>query len=82
MYRVALLLIGLAVCLLPSFIAVYRNSRYKNLIIVGNLLVGALLGAWFGVRVWGLLGAGLAGWVAVMVLSLWPEGTSKPQKRN
>ena len=82
MYKVALLIIGLAVCLLPSFIAIYRNSRYKNLIIMFNLLFGAMLGAWVGVRVGGLLGAGLAGWVAVMVWSLWPEGTSKPQRRS
>ena len=82
MYRVARLAIGLAVCLLPSFIAVYRNYRYKNLIIMFNLLFGAVLGAWVGVRVWGLLGVGLAGWVALMVWSLWPEDSSKPQKRG
>ncbi len=82
MYRVALLIIGLVVCLLPSFIAVYRNSRYKNMIILLNLMIGAVLGAWVGVRIWGLLGVGLAGWIAAMVWSLWPEGTTKPEKRS
>ena len=73
MYRIAVMLIGLVVCLLPSFIAIYRDKRRKNAIIVFNLLFGALLAGWVALRVWGLLGAGLAGWVAVMVWSLWPE---------
>ena len=73
MYRIALLLIGLAVCLLPSFIAIYRDKRRKNAIFVANLAFGALLAAWVALRVWGILGVGLAGWVALMVWSLWPE---------
>lgn len=73
MYRIALLVIGLAVCLLPSFIAIYRNKRQKNAIVIINLLFGALIASWLGLRVWGLLGAGLAGWVIVMAWSLWPD---------
>ena len=75
MYRIALLVIGLAVCLLPSFIAIYRDKRQKNAIVVANLVFGALLAAWVGLRVWGLLGAGLVGWSLVMVWSLWPEAS-------
>ena len=73
MYRIALLIIGLAFCLLPSFIAIYRDKRRKSAIIVANLIFGALLATWVGLRVWGILGVGLAGWVALMVWSLWPE---------
>ena len=73
MYRIALLIVGLAVCLLPSFIAIYRDKRHKSSIVVFNLLFGALLAGWVSLRIWGLLGGGLAGWVALMVWSLWPE---------
>ena len=73
MYRIALLIVGLAVCLLPSFIAIYQDKRHKSAIVIVNLLFGAVLAAWVGLRVWGLLGVGVAGWVAVMVWSLWPE---------
>ena len=81
MYRIALMIIGLAVCLLPSFIAIYRDKRHKNAIVVSNLLFGALIASWVGLRVWGLLGAGLAGWALVMVWSLWPE-RQLPAKRD
>ena len=80
MYRIALMLIGLVVCLLPSFIAIYRNKPRKNAIFVANLLAAALLATWFALRVWGFLGAGLAGWVAVMVWSLWPEESRQIRK--
>lgn len=80
MYRIAVLLIGLVVCLLPSFIAIYRDTRHKNYIIVLNLLFGAALAGYLGLRAWGLLGAGLGGWTALMVWSLWPE--SRLPKRN
>ena len=73
MYRIALMVVGLAVYLLPSFIAIYRDKRHKTAIVVVNLLFGAALAAWVSVRIWGLLGVGLAGWVAVMAWSLWPE---------
>ena len=66
-------LLGLAVCLLPSFIAIYRESRHRNAIIVFNLLFGALLAGWVALRIWGFLGAGLAGWAIVMIWSIWPE---------
>lgn len=80
MYRIAVLLIGLVVCLLPSFIAIYRDTRRKNAIIALNLLFAAMLAAYLGLRAWGLLGAGLGGWAALMVWSLWPE--SRLPKRN
>ncbi len=73
MYRIALMVIGLAVCLLPSFIAVYRDKHPKGAILALNLLVGAALAVAVYIRVWGLLGAGLAGWAGLMVWSLWPE---------
>lgn len=73
MYRLALGIIGLAVCLLPSFIAVYRDKRNKSAIFALNLIFGALIASWVGLRVWGLLGAGLAGWAIVLAWSLWPE---------
>lgn len=79
MYRLALGIIGLAVCLLPSFIAVYRDRRHKNAIIVLNLLFGAMIAGWVGLRVWGLLGVGLAGWAMIMAWSLWPE-SSQPEQ--
>ncbi len=71
------MLVGLAVCLLPSFIAIYRDRRHKNAIFIANLLFGALLAAWVALRVWGLLGIGLAGWAAAMAWSLWPERSAK-----
>ena len=77
MYRLALMVIGLAVCLLPSFIAIYRNKPNKTAIILVNLLFGALIASWVGLRVWGLLGAGLAGWALVMIWSLWPNRTEE-----
>ncbi len=77
MYRIALMVVGLAICLLPSFIAIYRDKRHKNTIVVINLLFGALIASWVGLRVWGLLGAGLAGWAVAMAWSLWPEGSRK-----
>ena len=80
MYRLALGIIGLAVCLLPSFIAIYRDRPRKNAIFVANLVVGALLAGWVAVRVWGLLGAGTAGWVVLMAWSLWPEKSG--EQRN
>ena len=80
MYRIALMPIGLAVCLLPSFIAIYRDKRRKSAIFVVNLLFGALLAGWVATRVWGLLGAGLTGWVALMIWSLWPEVTRQIRK--
>lgn len=80
MYRIALMLIGLVVCLLPSFIAIYRDNRRKNAIVVANLLFGALLAGWVATRVWGFLGAGLVGWVALMVWSLWPEESRQIRK--
>lgn len=73
MYRIALMIVGLAVCLLPSFIAIYRDKRHKNAIFALNLLFGAALATGYGLKVWGLLGAGLAGWAVIMVWSLWPE---------
>ncbi len=79
MYRLALGIIGLAVCLLPSFIAIYRDSRHKNAIFVSNLVFGAMLAAWVAVRVWGLLGVGAAGWVILMAWSLWPEKSGQQQ---
>ena len=79
LYRLALGLIALAVCLLPSFIAVYRDKRHKNAIIVLNLVFGALIASWVGLKVWGLLGAGMAGWVLVMAWSLWPDTTKQGQ---
>ena len=72
MYRLALAIVGLAVFLLPSFIAIYRDSRHKNAIIVLNLVFGALLAAWVALRIWGFLGVGLAGWAIVMIWSIWP----------
>ena len=77
MYRLALMVIGLAVCLLPSFIAIYRDKRNKTAIIIANLVFGALIASWVGLRVWGLLGAGLAGWAVVMIWSLWPNQTGE-----
>ncbi len=77
MYRLALMIIGLAVCLLPSFIAIYRDKRNKTAIIIANLVFGALIASWVGLRVWGLLGAGLAGWAVVMIWSLWPSGSGE-----
>ncbi len=79
MYRLALGIIGLAVCLLPSFIAIYRGRRHRNAIIVFNLVFGAMLAIWVAVRVWGLLGVGAAGWVALMAWSLWPEQSGQEQ---
>lgn len=79
MYRLAIGLIVLAVCLLPSFIALYRGKRHKNAIIALNLVFGALIASWVGLRVWGLLGAGMAGWVLVMAWSLWPDTTKQEQ---
>lgn len=79
MYRLAIGLIALAVCLLPSFIAVYREKRHRNSIIVLNLVFGALIAGWVGLRVWGLLGVGLAGWALIMVWSLWPERPHQEQ---
>ena len=76
MYRIALMIVGLAVCLLPSFIAIYRGKRYRNAIVVLNLLVGATLAAGYGLKVWGLLGAGFACWAVIMAWSLWPETRS------
>ncbi len=80
MYRIAVLIIGLVVCLLPSFIAIYRDTRHKNAIILLNLVFAAILAGWLGTRVWGFLGGGLAGWVVLMAWSLWPE--SRLPKRN
>ncbi len=80
MYRLALGIIGLAVCLLPSFIAVYRDKRHKSAIIVLNLIFGAMIAGWVGLRVWGLLGGGLAGWAIVMAWSLWPERPQQGQR--
>ena len=80
MYRIALMLIGLAVCLLPSFIAIYRGKRHRNAIFVANLIFGGLLAVWVALRVWGILGVGLAGWIALMVWSLWPEETRLMRK--
>ena len=79
MYRLALGIIGLAVCLLPSFIAVYRDRRHKNAIIVLNLVFVAMIAGWVGLRVWGLLGVGLAGWAMIMAWSLWPESSQQEQ---
>ena len=79
MYRLALGIIGLAVCLLPSFIAIYRDRPHRNAIFISNLLVGAMLAGWVAVRVWGLLGAGGAGWVILMAWSLWPEKSGQQQ---
>ena len=79
MYRLALGIIGLAVCLLPSFIAVYRDTRSKSAIIVLNLVFGGLIAAWVGLRIWGLLGVGLAGWAIILAWSLWPEKTKQEQ---
>ena len=79
MYRLALGITGLAVCLLPSFIAIYRNRRHKNAIILFNLLFGAMLAGWVAVRVWGLLGGGLAGWAVLMAWSVWPESSGQEQ---
>ena len=76
MYRIALMIVGLVVCLLPSFIAIYRNKRHRNGIVVLNLLVGAALAAGYGLKVWGLLGGGFAGWAILMAWSLWPEARS------
>lgn len=73
MYRIALMIVALAVCLMPSFIAIYRDKRHRNAIVVLNLLFGAALAAGYSLKVWGLLGAGLAGWAVIMVWSLWPE---------
>jgi hypothetical protein len=80
MYRLALMVVGLAVCLLPSFIAIYRNKRHKTAIVAVNLVFGALIASWVGLRVWGLLGAGLAGWSLAMIWSLWP-GESGEESR-
>ena len=80
MYRIALMVIGLAVYLLPSFIAIYRDKRRKSAIIVFNLAFGAALAAWVSLRIWGLLGVGLAGWVLAMVWSLWPESAEQQQQ--
>ena len=83
MIRIALALVALLACLLPSFIAVYRDKRHKNAILVANVLVGAVLGGgWLGFRAWGLFGVtlaavGFAGWVALMVWSLRPESPSQ-----
>ena len=83
MYRIALMLIGLVVCLLPSFIAVYRDKRQKGAIFVANLVFGAMLASWVGLRVWGILGVGLAGWVVIMIWSLWPERPpQRPPERS
>ena len=57
MYRLALMVVGLAVCLLPSFIAIYRNKRHKTAIVAVNLVFGALIASWVGLRVWGVLGS-------------------------
>ena len=73
-------LIGLLVCLLPSFIAIYREKNHRNAIIVFNLIFGAMLAAWVAVRVWGILGVGLAGWVVLMAWCLWPEKSGQAQK--
>ena len=79
MIRIALALLALFACLLPSFIAVYRDKRHKNAILVANVLAAAVLGGgWLGFRGWGMFGValaavGLAGWVAVMVWSLQRE---------
>ena len=73
MYRIALMIVGLAVALLPSFIAIYRDKRHRNAIVVLNLLFGAALAVGYVLKVWGLSGAGLAGWAVLMVWSLWPE---------
>ncbi len=80
MYRIALMVVGLAVCLLPSFIAIYRDKRQKSAIVIFNLLFGALIASWVGLRVWGLLGAGLAGWAVAMAWSLWPEETRRERR--
>lgn len=80
MYRLALMLVGLAVCLLPSFIAIYRNKRHKTVIVAVNLVFGALIASWVGLRVWGVLGAGLAGWALVMIWSLWPDGSGEESR--
>ena len=73
MYRIALMIVGLAVALLPSFIAIYRDKRHRNTIVVLNLVFGAALAVGYVLKVWGLSGAGLAGWAVLMVWSLWPE---------
>lgn len=80
MYRLALMVVGLAVCLLPSFIAIYRNKRHKTAIVAVNLVFGALIASWVGLRVWGLLGAGLTGWALAMIWSLWPEGSGEESR--
>ena len=80
MYRIALMVIGLAVYLLPSFIAIYRDKRRKSAIVVVNLVFGAALAAWVSLRIWGLLGVGLGGWALAMVWSLWPESAEQRQE--
>ena len=80
MYRIALMVVGLAVYLMPSFIAIYRDKRRKSAIVVVNLVFGAALAAWVSLRIWGLLGVGLAGWVVVMAWSLWPERDEQRQE--
>lgn len=80
MYRLALMVIGLGVCLLPSFIAIYRDKRRKTAIVVVNLLFGAALAGWVSLRIWGLLGVGLGGWALLMVWSLWPEKAEQRQQ--
>jgi len=80
MYRLALMIVGLAVCLLPSFIAIYRNKRHKTAIVAANLVFGALIASWVGLQVWGVLGAGLAGWALAMIWSLWPDGSGEESR--
>ena len=73
MYRIALMIVGLAVCLMPSFIAIYRDKRYKNAIVVLNLLFAAAFAAGYSLKVWGFMGAGLVGWTGLIIWSIWPE---------
>ena len=80
MYRLALMVIGLAVCLLPSFIAIYRDKKRKTAIVIVNLLFGAVLAGWVSLRIWGLLGVGLGGWAFLIVWSLWPEKAEQGQQ--
>jgi len=74
------MIVGLAVCLLPSFIAIYRNKRHKTAIVAVNLVFGALIASWVGLRVWGVLGAGLVGWALAMIWSLWPDGSGEESR--